>query len=422
MNKAKQFAISQSVVEVAFERVKLNKGAAGVDGKEIEDFEKDLERNLYKIWNRMSSGTYFPDPVKCVEIPKKTGGVRMLGIPTVTDRVAQMVAKMYLEPEVEPLFHTDSYGYRPNRSAHEAVAAARERCFKKAWVIDLDIKAFFDTLDHDVILQMVQRHTDCKWILLYIKRWLQVPMLMPDGALAERTSGTPQGSVISPLISNIVLHHVFDKWLEAKYPNTPFERYADDAVIHCETMKHAQVVLKAVTQRLVDYKLEVSPNKTKLVFCKNAKRSGSHENQRFEFLGYGFKPRLAKSSRGELFLGFSPAISDTAVRAISLTIRRWRLHYRSDASLEQLATDINPQVRGWCNYYGRFYRSAMMPVLKHINEYLVKWAMRKYKRMHRKQMQARRWLAKVYRDQPELFAHWKFGAVPNSSARVVGAG
>jgi RNA-directed DNA polymerase len=247
-------------------------------------------------------------------------------------------------------------------------------------------------------------------------------MLMPDGTLAARTTGTPQGAVISPLISNIVLHHVFDEWMEYKYPNTPFERYADDAVIHCEHQRHAEAVLKAVTQRLADYKLEINPTKTKLVFCKNAKRKGTYENERFDFLGYSFKSRLLKSSRGDLFVGFSPAISDTAVRAISQTIRRWRIHNRSDASLEDLAADINPQVQGWCNYYGKFYRTAMMPVLKHINEFLVKWAMRKYKRMHRKQMQARRWLAILYRERPDLFAHWKFGAVPNSSARIVGAG
>ncbi len=414
MNKAKQFAISQAVVEAAFERVKANKGAAGVDNESIEEFEKDLERNLYKIWNRMSSGTYFPPAVKCVEIPKRVG-TRILGVPTVSDRVAQMVVKLYLEPEVEPQFHCDSYGYRPNRSALDAVAKTRERCFRKAWVIDLDIRAFFDSLDHELVLRMVRKHTGCKWILLYIERWLKAPLMLENGTLAERLAGSPQGSVISPLLSNIVMHHVFDRWMTERYPNTPFERYADDAVAHCETESHAKAVLKAITQRLAEHHLEVNLEKTRIVFCKTEKRSGSYANEQFDFLGYTFRPRRTRNSEGEMFLTFSPAIADDARHGIKETIRKWRLHMRSEHSIEELAKQINPEVQGWINYYGRFNKSAMVPALERINWYLVKWSKRKYKSLHRKPEHAKKWLALINSEQPNLFAHWKFGVKPRSS-------
>ena len=414
MTKAKQFTISQTAVEIAFERVKANKGAAGVDGESIEDFEKDLERNLYRIWNRMSSGSYMPPAVKCVEIPKRTGGARRLGIPTVSDRVAQMVAKLYLEPEVEPIFHPDSYGYRPNRSALDAVGKARERCFKKAWVIDLDLKAFFDSLNHDLVLQMVRKHTDCKWILLYIERWLKAPVILENGTIVERTAGSPQGSVVSPLLSNIVLHHVFDRWMEERFPNTPFERYADDIVAHCETEAHAKAVLKAITKRLSEHQLEVNQEKTRIVFCKNANRSGEYENERFDFLGYTFRARSSKNSDGELFIGFNPAIADEARKEMSGKIRQWRLHLRSDHSIEELARHINPEVQGWINYYGRFNKSAMVPKLQRINWYLVKWAMRKHKALRRRPQKTREWLVRIYGEQPNLFVHWRFGLAPRS--------
>lgn len=412
MTKAKQFTISQTAVEIAFERVKANKGAAGVDGESIEDFERDLERNLYRIWNRMSSGSYMPPAVKCVEIPKRTGGARKLGIPTVSDRVAQMVAKLYLEPEVEPIFHPDSYGYRPSKSALDAVGKARERCFKKAWVIDLDLKAFFDSLNHDLVLQTVQKHTDCKWILLYIERWLKAPVMLENGTIVERTAGSPQGSVVSPLLSNIVLHHVFDRWMEENHPETSFERYADDIVVHCESEAQAKAVLEAITKRLSEHQLEVNQEKTRIVFCKNANRSGEYESERFDFLGYTFRARSSKNSQGVLFMGFNPAIADDARKEMSGKIRQWRLHLRSNHSIEELAKQINPEVQGWTNYYGRFNKSAMAPELKRINWYLVKWAMRKHKALRRKPKQAREWLARIQSEQPNLFAHWRLGVLP----------
>ncbi len=412
MNKAKQFVISQAIVQEAFVRVKANKGSAGVDKQTIEDFEQDLEKNLYRIWNRMSSGTYFPPPVKCVEIPKK-GGVRRLGVPTVADRVAQMVVKLYLEPEVELKFHKDSYGYRPNKSALDAVATARRRCLERAWVIDLDLQSFFDTLDHTLVLEMLKKHTDCRWILLYVERWLKAPIQLPDGTLAERNCGSPQGSVVSPLLSNIVLHHVFDSWLATSFPNVPFTRYADDVLVHCETQKQADYIRDVIARRFAKHMLKVHPQKTKIVYCKDTKRFGSHEQEQLDFLGYTFRPRCAKTSDGRFLIGFIPAMSAAAGKKIRATIRGWQLQQRSDKSLRQLAKEINPYVQGWINYYGKFYKTAMVPTLERLDSYLVSWAMRKYKRFRNRPNSARRWLTSIAVSQPVLFAHWKFGVKPH---------
>lgn len=403
----KSFDISKKVVFKAYEKVKANKGAAGVDEESIAEFEKDLKRNLYKIWNRMSSGSYFPPPVRAVEIPKAGGkGVRVLGVPTVADRIAQTVVKLYLEPEVEPLFHPDSYGYRPGRSALDAVARCRERCWKSDWVIDLDIRAFFDSIPWDLVLKAVSKHTELKWVLLYVGRWLQAPLQMQDGTLQQRDRGTPQGSAISPLLANLFLHYAFDIWLRKNYPAVTFERYADDAVVHCKSEAQARQVLSAITQRMAQVGLELHPDKTRIVYCKDSNRTGSYENERFNFLGYTFRPRSSKNRNGELFVSFSPAMSNDAGKAIRQQIRRWRLNGRSDKSLLDLARSINAVVRGWINYYGRFCRSRMYPTLWHIDTYLVRWAMRKYKRLNRSPKKARKWLADVIRRSPTLFAHW----------------
>lgn len=412
MKEAKQFEISQTVVREAFERVKANKGAAGVDRQSIEDFEADLERNLYKLWNRMSSGTYFPPAVRCVEIPKKGTGIRTLGVPTVADRVAQMVAKLYLEPTVEPIFHEDSYGYRPTKSALDAVGKTRERCMQRWWAIDLDIRAFFDSLDHQHLVEFLKRHTDNRWILLYTERWLKAPLQKEDGTLSPRDCGSPQGSVISPLYANVFLHHVFDRWMAEKFDTTKFERYADDIIVHCVTEKQAKYILHEIKQRFAEYKLELHPEKTKIVYCKTVNRPGSHEHESFDFLGYTFRPRGCKSANGQMFVGFVPAMSDAAGKEIRQTIRSWKLHQRSEKSLDEIARIINPKVQGWINYYGRFYRSEMVPTLARLNDYLVRWAMRKFKRFHRRPRQARDWLIDLAKAQPTLFAHWKIGVLP----------
>ena len=407
VREAKPFSISKQEVWEAYERVKRNKGAAGVDAESLEDFEKDLKNNLYKIWNRMSSGSYFPPPVKRVEIPKKDGGKRPLGIPTVADRIAQTVVKLYFEPLVEPHFHPDSYGYRPGKSALDAVGVARQRCWRYNWVIDLDIKGFFDNLDHELLMRAVRRYTDSRWILLYIERWLKAPAQLEDGTLVERDKGTPQGGVISPLLANIFLHLAFDDWMCKRHANIPFERYADDIVAHCTTERQAQFIKQSIEQRLLRCKLELHPDKTKIVYCKDDNRQGTYPNEKFTFLGYMFRPRQAVNRRGEHFVSFSPAVSNEASKSMRQKIRRWRLHLRSDQSLADLAESVNPALHGWINYYGRYHQSAMYPVFHHLNRILMSWAMRKYKRLKRRQRRAYHWLGQIAQREPELFAHWK---------------
>jgi RNA-directed DNA polymerase len=344
----KPFVISKRLVWAAWLKVKANKGAAGVDEQSIEEFESDLKGNLYKLWNRMSSGSYMPPPVRAAEIPKKGGhGVRVLGVPTVADRVAQTVVHLVLEPEVEPVFHPDSYGYRPGRSALDAVGRCRERCWRYDWVIDLDLRSFFDTLDHELVLKAVAHHTDLRWVLLYVQRWLKAPLHLRDGSLQARDRGSPQGSAISPVLANIYLHYALDLWLSREFPAVPFERYADDAILHCNTQHQARVVLDAITQRLAQVGLELNLDKTRIVYCKDSNRRGSHEHERFTFLGYTFRPRRARNRSGRIFANFLPAVADDATKAISHTIKRWRLHLWSAKTLTDLARAINPIVRGW---------------------------------------------------------------------------
>jgi RNA-directed DNA polymerase len=410
---AKPFEISKWVVWEAYRTVKANRGAAGVDEESIAEFEGDLKGNLYKLWNRMSSGTYFPPPVLAVQIPKAGGnGVRVLGVPTVSDRIAQTVVRLYLEPEVEPMFHPDSYGYRPGRSALDAVEACRRRCWNRDWVIDLDIRAFFDSLDHELILKAVAAHTRQRWILLYLRRWLTAPLQRQDGTLVQRDRGTPQGSAISPLLANLFLHYAFDSWLATQFPAVSFERYADDAVVHCVSEAQAEQVLGAIEDRMAQVGLEVHPGKTRIVYCKDDTRRGRHEHERFTFLGYTFRPRLAKSKRGNFFVSFLPAVSDDAKKAIGKQIRRWRINLRSDKTITDFARSINPVVQGWINYYGRFYKSRLYPVLRRINAYLLRWATRKYKRLRGHLLRAVRWLQNVARREPALFAHWRLGVRP----------
>jgi len=412
--KEKPFVISKRIVWDAYERVKANQGAAGVDGESIAEFEADLKGNLYKLWNRMSSGSYFPPPVRAVEIPKAGGrGVRVLGVPTVADRIAQTVVRLYLEPELEPHFHPDSYGYRPGRSALAAVGRCRERCWRYDWLIDFDLRSFFDSLDHALVLKAVAKHTDLRWVLLYVERWLQAPLQREDGTLVQRDRGTPQGSAISPLLANLFLHYAFDLWIARVFPDVPFERYADDAVAHCATKAQAEIVRAAVAERMAEVDLELNLDKTRIVYCKDADRRGSHEHERFDFLGYTFRPRLSRSKFGKHFVNFSPAVSDDAKKAIGREIRSWRINCRSDKTLTDLARMFNPIVQGWINYYGRFYKSMLYPVLRRINEYLIRWAMRKYKRLRGHLTRAVEWLAGVARREPNLFAHWRFGVRPD---------
>jgi RNA-directed DNA polymerase len=417
----KPFEISKWVVWEAFQRVKANKGAAGVDDVSIAEFERDRDKNLYRIWNRMSSGSYFPPPVKAVEIPKAGGkGVRVLGVPTVADRVAQTVARMYLEPKVEPIFHPDSYGYRPKKSALDAVGTCRQRCWRADWVIDLDIKAFFDSVPWELILKAVEHHTDQRWILLYVRRWLAAPIQQPDGRLVERDRGTPQGSAISPLLANLFMHYAFDAWMTREFPSIPFERYCDDAVVHCGSEGQARRVRDAIAARLAQVGLELHPDKTRIAYCKDDDRRGDHEVTSFTFLGYTFRPRLAKNKFGKHFVSFLPAVSRDAVVAMGREIRSWHIARRSDKSLDDLARMFNSIVQGWINYYGRFYKSMLYPLLRRLNRHLMRWACRKYKRLKRRERKAMHWLAEVASRAPGLFAQWRFGLRPDGWA--MGAG
>jgi group II intron reverse transcriptase/maturase len=407
-SQGKPFEISKWDVWEAFKRVKENGGGPGVDGQTIEDFEADLQGNLYKIWNRMSSGSYFPPPVKAVEIPKQHGGgTRTLGVPTVADRVAQTVVAMHLEPRVEPVFHPDSYGYRRGKAALGAVETCRQRCWKKDWVIDLDVQSFFDSVRHDLIVRAVEAHTDVPWALLYIKRWLVAPLQQPDGSLLQRDRGTPQGSAVSPVLANLFLHYAFDAWMSREFPTVEFERYADDAVVHCVSERQAHHVLEAIAARMGQVGLRLHPAKTKIVYCKDANRRLDHEHTSFTFLGFTFRPRGARAKNGRIFLGFSPAISKDALNKIGAEVRCWRIHRRVNSTLADLASTINPIVRGWFNYYGAFYRSALFPLLRRINAYLVCWLQRKYKRL-RGAKKARRAFAGATQREPALLWHWRW--------------
>ena len=414
MSEAKPFSISKHLVVEAFRRVKANRGAAGVDGESLTAFEKDLKGNLYKVWNRMSSGSYIPPPVRLVEIPKGDGKMRPLGIPTVADRVAQMVAKLTFEPMGEPMFHPDSYGYRPGKSALDAVGKARKRCLSRDWVIDLDIRDFFGSLDHELMMKAVEHHTDLKWIHLYMQRWLKAPLQLADGTLRERIAGTPQGGVISPVAANLFMHYAFDEWMRREFPSVPFERYADDVVIHCVSQAQASLVMEAVRKRLEDCKLELHPEKTKIVYCKDDRRRGDFKERKFDFLGYTFRARTVRTPGRKPFVGFLPAISDKAAKKIRATVRSWHIStWQATQTLEALAKLLNPAVRGWVAYYGRYYRSRCHDVLGHyLTEVLVRWAMRKYKRFRGKWGGAYCWLGSIAARDSSLFYHWSLGMKP----------
>lgn len=407
MTQAKPFDITKRQVWEAYKRVKANKGAAGVDGQTIEAFESELEGNLYKLWNRLASGSYMPPAVLRVEIPKGDGGIRPLGIPTVADRIAQMVIKQHWEPVLEKCFHQDSYGYRPGKSAHDAVGAVRKRCWRNDWVLDLDIKGFFDNISHELMLKAVAKHTEERWLVLYIERWLKAPIETREGVQTLPDKGTPQGGVISPLLANLFLHYAFDKWMEREFPGIQFARYADDAVCHCKSEAQAEVLKRALIDRMTEVGLELHPEKTKIVYCKDDDRKQTHPRTSFDFLGYQFRARRSKNRYGKHFINFSPAISNKAGKAIRQEMRRWKLHLRSDKSLEDLAWMFNSKIQGWINYYGRYYKSAMYPTLRSLDRRLAQWATRKYKRLRGHRRRAAQWLARIAENQKWLFAHWR---------------
>ena len=421
VDEAKPFKIPKREVWEAFKRVKANQGAAGVDGQSIAGFEANLSGNLYKLWNRLSSGSYFPPPVRRVEIPKANGGTRPLGIPTVADRIAQEVARRYLEPIVEPVFHVDSYGYRPGKSAIEAVRKARERCWRCDWVLDVDISGFFDSIDWELMLRVVRHHTDCRWALLYIERWLKAPVRIEDGSIVPRVAGTPQGGVISPLLANLFLHYAFDTWMARTFAHIPFERYADDIICHCKSIEEARALWGAIADRFTVCKLVLHPQKTKIVYCKDANRQDDYPNIHFDFLGFQFrarKIRWMKADRRIFAHSFQPAASPKALKRISREIRSWALHHRSDKSLTDLAQIYNPCIRGWISYYSHFNKTQLRPTLKRIDAYVIRWARRKFKPMRHQTKGAGVWFDRLRCAKPTLLAHW---ALCHGNGRTSGA-
>jgi len=406
----KPFNIDKKLVYEAYKAVKSNGGAAGVDGQTIEQFESDLKSNLYKIWNRMSSGSYSPPPVRAVSIPKKSGGQRILGVPTVADRVAQMVVKQVIEPILDPVFLADSYGYRPRKSALDAVGVTRERCWKYDWVLEFDIKGLFDNIDHELLLRAIRRHVTCKWAQLYIERWLKAPMVQGDGTIMKRIRGTPQGGVVSPILSNVFLHYAFDLWMDRTHPDLPWCRYADDGLVHCRNEQEAQALKSELQARLAECHLEMHPTKTKIVYCKDKKRKGTYPNVIFDFLGYCFRPRLVRRLRDNtLFCGFNPAVSPSAMKAMRSAIRELNLRHQTQLSLEELARRLNPLLRGWIEYYGRYAPSALSPLLRYVNQTLVAWAMRKFKRFKDHKVRASQFLQRLAQERRALFVHWAIG-------------
>ncbi len=406
--KTKPFIISKSLIVEAYRLVKARKGAGGVDNVTLEKFDENLKDNLYKIWNRLSSGSYFPTAVKAVAIPKKSGGERILGIPTIEDRIAQMVIRLKFEAIVEPLFHKDSYGYRPRKSALDAIGITRKRCWKYDWVLEFDIKGLFDNIDHELLMKAVLKHTDCKWTILYIKRWLTADMVMPNGERIKRNCGTPQGGVISPILANLFLHYVFDKWLEVYYPDIEWCRYADDGLLHCKTLKQAEFFMDILRKRFKECGLEMHPEKTMIAYCKDVDRTKNYPNTSFDFLGYTFRSRGAKNKYGKLFTSFLPGVSKNALKVMIAETRRRGFRNSTEVKLLDISRMFNATLRGWFNYYGKYYPSALAPLWRHFNRTLVAWALRKYKKI-KGVTRGAMFIEKVAQANPKLFVHWDRG-------------
>lgn len=415
--KQKSQPIGKRQVWDAFQAVKKNGGSAGVDNIAIADIESRAAEYLYPLWNRMASGSYMPVPVREVLIDKEDGKKRALGIPTVLDRVAQEVIRKELEMIVEPHFSVNSFGYRPGKSQHQAVKQCEENCQKFNWAIDLDIKGFFDNIDHRLLIRAVKRFTTSKHILMYVKRWLNAPVQKRDGSLEPKQGkGTPQGGVISPLLANIFLYFAFDTWFEETFPECTYERYADDIIIHCKFFKESLNVLAAVKQRMKRCKLEIKQEKSNIVYCKRNQKNHppfKPKYVKFDFLGFAFQPRWVKGWLGKWHLGFTPAISNKRRKRIGQTLYKMKIHRMVQFSLQDIANRLEPKIRGWINYYGKFRFSEMRKVFRVLNYRLMMWVRNKYRRFRKKiKTHAFRWLSNIAKSFPNLFLHWHYGFLP----------
>jgi RNA-directed DNA polymerase len=406
--RSKTVPITKQMVKEAYRKVKKNQGSAGVDKESLEEFQADLLPNLYKLWNRLSSGSYFPKPVREVSIPKSNGSKRKLGIPTVSDRIAQQVVKTYLESRLEEVFQDSSYGYRPLRSAHQAVEAVRMNVRQYAWVIDMDIKSFFDEVDHELLMKGLDRHVEEPWVKMYIRRWLEVSSQSEDGTLtAKAGKGTPQGGVISPLLSNLYLHYVLDKWLEKHYPSIVFVRYADDVIVHCSSEEESKQLLERIRERLGECRLRLNEEKTKVVYCKNYQRKEKKDyKKKFDFLGFTFKPQSLPSKRGGMFLGFDCGISQSSQTRITEGWKKLNFHRRSPLTIQEIARIINPQMEGIIRYYGKFRRMTLQTLVRNFHHQLVEWALNKYKGFKGSEDRAYKWLKELRVSYPTMFYHW----------------
>lgn len=408
--KAKPLPISKQQVWEAYKRVKSNKGSSGVDKVSIDIFDIDLENNLYKLWNRLASGSYFPPSVKEVEIPKSNGKKRLLGIPTVGDRICQQVIKDLIEPKLDREFDCSSYGYRPLKSAHQALSVVRNNTKKYDWVIDLDIAIFFDTVNHDKLMLALDIHIEENWLKVYIKRWLEAPILRRNGELEERQGkGTPQGGVISPLLANLYLHYTFDKWMRKNFQGIPFVRYADDIVIHCYSESQANYILRSVEERFQECDLACSQEKTSIVYCKDYRRKQTGSPVKFDFLGFSFHPQSKPSKLGGMFLGYDCSVSKKSYSKLTKELRTTNFHKWTEATIQDIAEMLNPKIRGWMQYYEKFKRKSLTKVFHRLHNRLVKWILNKYKRFKGSRRQGFNYLKQIHTYYPYLFYHWNVG-------------
>lgn len=406
----KSIPITKEMVWASYKRVRSNGGSAGIDQQSLSGFDRVRSKELYKLWNRMASGSYFAPAIRRVTIPKGGGKTRPLGIPTVSDRIAQQVVKTYLEPRLEAVFVENSYGYRPNKNAHTAIRAVQQNVRRYSWVIDLDIQEFFENVNHGLLLKALERHVSEKWVLMYIKRWLEAPVVLEDGTIkVSRGKGTPQGGVISPLLANLYMHYCVDKWLEKHHPSVIMVRYADDLIIHCRSHQEASLTLTGIKERLESCGLKAHPEKTKIVYCKKEGRNLKGYPVQFDFLGFSFQPIRHRLRRGGSFLQFDCKMSRKSKVRITQELRKLDFHNKTQRGIQDLAVLLNPKTRGWIQYYGKISRKSLNPVFYHLHHRLIRWILNKYKSFKGSKVKAVKWLRRVTASYPNLFYHWELG-------------